>query len=690
MENSRPDGGDLAERLERLFQVLDQGEEKRAKQKLLSPTLRQFRYINGALFSGALPLAAFDAKMRAILLDCCDFDWNKISPAIFGAMFQGVMDKAQRRELGAHYTSEENILKLINPLFMDALWQEFENAKNTPARLDKLHERIAGLKFLDPACGCGNFLIIAYRELRRLELAILKMKIASAQKIMGLDSLVRVRVSQFFGIEKEDFPCQIARVGLWLMDHLMNLEVAAQFGEYFARLPLKDGAHILNANALTQDWNRLVPVGELAFILGNPPFSGARVMGREQKEDLLNIFQGAQNAGNLDYVCCWFRKAADMMNQNPGVKTALVATNSICQGEQAALLWQPLFAEGFEIDFAYRTFKWSNEARGKAAVHCVIVGFSKVAGGERKIFDEQGEPSQATQINAYLVDAPPISISSRQKPLCPAPEIGIGNKPIDGGHYLFTPEEKDEFLALEPLAAKYFRPWLGAEEFINNKQRFCLWLGDCQPEELKEMPLCLERVAQVKHYRLASKSEPTRKLAETPRRFHVENMPDKEYIVIPKVSSEKRQYIPVGFISRTALSSDLLFLIPKGTLFHFGILTSSAHNAWMRAVAGRLKSDYRYSKDLVYNNFPWPKPSEAQRANIVKLAQGVLDARALYKGASLADLYDPLTMPDELFKAHQRLDAAVLAAYGFAKNLDEAGIVAKLFELYARLAGAES
>lgn len=686
VENSRPDGGDLAERLERLFQVLDQGEEKRARQKLLSPTLLQFRYINGALFSGALPLAAFDARMRTILLDCCDFDWNKISPAIFGAMFQGVMDKAQRRELGAHYTSEENILKLINPLFMDELWQEFESAKSIPARLDKLHERIASLKFLDPACGCGNFLIIAYRELRRLELAILKMKIASSQKTIGLESLVKVRVSQFYGIEKEDFPCQIARVGLWLMDHLMNLEVAAQFGEYFARLPLKDSAHLVHANALALDWNELAPARELSFIFGNPPFSGARVMGGEQKQDTLEIFKGVKNVGNLDYVCCWFRKAADMMNQNPAIRTALVATNSICQGEQASLLWQPLFAEGFKIDFAWRTFKWSNEARGKAAVHCVIVGFSKGSGGKRLLFDEEGKPGTVAQINAYLADAPQISVSSRQKPLCPVPEIGMGNQPIDGGHYLFAPEEMAEFLALEPLAQKYFRPWLGAEEFINSKKRFCLWLGHCPPEELREMPLCLERVANVKEYRLASSRPSTRKLANAPRRFQTENMPDKEYIVIPKVSSEKRQYIPIGFISNDTLSSDLLFLIAKSTLYHFGILTSSAHNAWMRAVAGRLEMRYRYSKDLVYNNFPWPKPSEAQKAKIEKLAQGVLDARALYPEASLADLYDPLTMPDELFKAHQRLDAAVLVAYGFAKNLDEAGIVAKLFELYARLA----
>ncbi len=622
--------------------------------------------------------------MRQTLLDCCAFDWNKISPAIFGAMFQGVMDKKQRRELGAHYTSEENILKLINPLFMDALWREFDRVKAVPARLDAFHHKIASLKFLDPACGCGNFLIITYRELRLLELEILKMKTNTGQRHLDISTMLKVSVEQFYGIEYEDFPCQIAQVGMWLMDHQMNLRVADMFGMYYARLPLTQSATIVHANALRMDWEDVVPAKELSYILGNPPFVGARIMSAEQKDDLLHVFEDTKNAGNLDYVCCWYKKAVEIMQKNRRISTALVSTNSIAQGEQVAILWKPFFDKGIHIHFAYRTFKWSNEAKGKAAVHCVIVGFGMQKQTDNFIVNNDTR-HKAENINGYLIDASNICIESRKKPLCAVPEIGIGNKPIDGGYYLFTEAEKNEFVKKEPLSEKYFRKWLGSEEFINGKVRYCLWLGDCPPSELKSMPECLKRVDAVKQYRLASKSAPTRKLADKPRRFHVENMPTSEYIVIPEVSSENRYYIPLGFLSPDILSSNLVKIIPNATLYHFGILTSSVHMAWTRAVAGRLKSDYRYSKDIVYNNFPWPEADGKQKATIEPLAQAVLDARALFPESSLADLYDPLTMPPELLKAHQKLDRAVMKLYGFKANMAEAEVVAKLFERYQRL-----
>lgn len=684
IENSREDGSDLSSRLAQLFEILNCSDVIRAKRKLLTPTLLQFRYINGGLFAQSLPFADFNAKMRQTLLNCCAFDWNKISPAIFGAMFQGVMDKKQRRELGAHYTSEENILKLINPLFMDALWREFDRVKAVPARLDAFHHKIASLKFLDPACGCGNFLIITYRELRLLELEILKMKTNTGQRHLDISTMLKVSVEQFYGIEYEDFPCQIAQVGMWLMDHQMNLRVADMFGMYYARLPLTQSATIVHANALRMDWEDVVPAKELSYILGNPPFVGARIMSAEQKDDLLHVFEDTKNAGNLDYVCCWYKKAVEIMQKNRRISTALVSTNSIAQGEQVAILWKPFFDKGIHIHFAYRTFKWSNEAKGKAAVHCVIVGFGMQKQTDNFIVNNDTR-HKAENINGYLIDASNICIESRKKPLCAVPEIGIGNKPIDGGYYLFTEAEKNEFVKKEPLSEKYFRKWLGSEEFINGKVRYCLWLGDCPPSELKSMPECLKRVEAVKKYRLASKSAPTRKLADKPRRFHVENMPTSEYIVIPEVSSENRYYIPIGFLHPDILSSNLVKIIPNATLYHFGILTSSVHMAWMRAVAGRLEMRYRYSKDIVYNNFPWPEADGKQKATIEPLAQAVLDARALFPESSLADLYDPLTMPPELLKAHQKLDRAVMKLYGFKANMAEAEVVAKLFERYQRL-----
>ena len=450
-------------------------------------------------------------------------------------------------------------------------------------------------------------------------------------------------------------------------------------------LPLKSYANIVEGNALRLNWEDVVPKGELNYIMGNPPFVGARMMSPEQKDDLNSVFPGWKNAGNLDYVSCWYKNAADLMD-GTAVRSALVSTNSVTQGESVANLWKPLFEAGIHIDFAHRTFRWDSEAKMKAHVHCVIVGFSVAPNSKPKVIFTSDRPQIAENINGYLLDADNVFVESRNKPICDVPEIGIGNKPIDGGNYLFTEEEMQEFVEKEPASKKWFKPWYGSQEFINRKPRYCLWLGDCPPNELRKMPECMKRVNAVRQLRLESKSAGTRKLADTPTRFHVENMPKGTYIVIPEVSSERRKYVPMGFMSPDILCSNLVKIIPNATLYHFGILTSNVHMAWMRAVCGRLKSDYRYSKDVVYNNFPWPTPTDEQKAKIKETAQAILDARALYPDSSLADLYDETTMPSELRKAHQQNDKAVMRAYGFdIKTTTEATCVAELMKLYQAL-----
>ncbi|MCD8366886.1 MAG: class I SAM-dependent DNA methyltransferase, partial [Clostridiales bacterium] len=447
-------------------------------------------------------------------------------------------------------------------------------------------------------------------------------------------------------------------------------------------LPLKSYTNIVEGNALRMDWEDVVPKHKLTTIMGNPPFIGARMMGSEQKKDVNDVFPGWKNAGNLDYVCCWYKKAADLM-AGTSIRAALVSTNSVSQGESVANLWKPLMESGVHIDFAHRTFRWDSEAKIKAHVHCVIIGFSIAPSSKERIIYTDGRPQIVSNINGYLIDANNVFVESRSKPICDVPEIGIGNKPIDGGNYLFTEEERDEFLKKEPTAQKYFKPWYGSQEFINRCPRYCLWLGDCTPNELRKMPECMKRIEAVREFRLASKSAGTRKIAEKPTRFHVENMPKGTYIVIPEVSSERRRYVPMGFMTPDILCSNLVKIVPDATLYHFGVLTSNVHMAWMRAVCGRLKSDYRYSKDVVYNNFPWPTPTEAQKAKIEQTAQAILDARALYPGSSLADLYDELTMPPELRKAHQNNDRAVMQAYGFSvKDMTESTCVAELMKLY--------
>jgi len=686
-ERTSEDGSDLGHHLSTLFQVLNTPREKRLKN--LDEQLAAFPYVNGKLFEELLPAAAFDSAMRQELLECCSLDWSRISPAIFGSLFQSIMDKQARRNLGAHYTSEENILKLIKPLFLDALWEEFEKIKHNKNKLFEFHKKLRRLNFLDPACGCGNFLVIAYRELRLLELEILRASRFMTQSELNIHSLLHLNVDQFYGIEIEEFPAQIAQVALWLMDHQMNLLVSEEFGLYFVRIPLQTSSTIVCGNALTLDWKTVVSPWRVSYIMGNPPFVGAKFMNDEQRKDVALVFDGIKNAGLLDFVAAWYVNAVRFM-KGENIRCAFVSTNSITQGEQVGVLWRWMLDEGMKIFFAHRTFQWNNEARGKAAVHCVIIGFAETDISPKRIFEYEnikGKPHQikAQNINPYLVDAPNLVLTNRSTPICSVPQIGIGNKPIDDGNYLFTEEEKNSFLEKEPQAAPYFRRWLGADEFLNGYHRYCLWLGDCSPSELKKMPEALKRVEAVKKFRLASKSTPTRKLAETPTRFHVENMPKMSFLLVPEVSSERRYYIPIGFEIPKTLCSNLVKIAPDAKLYHFGIISSLMHNAWMRTVCGRLESRYRYSAGIVYNNFPWPEnPTEKQKQAVETAAQGVLDARAQFPGSSLADLYDPLTMPPTLLKAHQTLDRAVDAAYGKTTFKTEAERVAFLFELYQK------
>jgi len=698
IEESKADGSDLSFRIFNLFDILNTDEKTRAKRSHLSDMYNKFKYINGALFETPLPPADFDAKMRQILLDCINFDWAEISPAIFGAMFQGVMDDQQRREMGAHYTSEENILKLINPLFMDELWAEFHKIKTNEKALEAFHNKIARLKFLDPACGCGNFLIITYRELRKLELEILRMMYSSQQRVLDISSLLKVTVEQFYGIEYEHFPCQIAQVGMWLIDHQMNLKVE-EFGLYYERLPLTQSATIVHGNALGLDWEDVVPKHELSYILGNPPFLGYSNQNAEQKADMLEVYLDAKGkpfktAGKIDYVAAWYYKAAKY-TQYTTIRTAFVSTNSIVQGEQVAAVWKPLFDMfGIHIDFAYRTFKWANEAKGKAAVHCVIVGFSTKRGVQKIIYD--GDKKTFPQIiNFYLIDAPNVFIESRKKPVCDVPDMITGNRPADGGNLIIEDKDLDTFIKADPLSQKYIRPFMGAEEFINNKKRWCLWLVGVPPSELRKMPEVLKRVELCRKNRESAPDAGRRKLAETPTLFREQKTSNVDYIVVPQVSSENRRYIPIGYVSYETIASNLVCLIPESTLYHFGILTSNVHMAWTRVVCGRLKSDYRYSKDIVYNNFPWPQADEKQQAEISALAQAILDARAKYPGESLADMYGKvhngifmgLDYYPDLKKAHKALDSAVMKLYGFPAKADftEARCVAALMEMYQTL-----
>ena len=687
-ERTNEDGSDLGHHLSTLFQVLNTPREKRLKN--LDEQLDAFNYINGKLFEEMLPAAGFDSAMRQELLNCCALDWSRISPAIFGSLFQSIMDKAARRNLGAHYTSEENILKLIKPLFLDGLWDEFEKVKHSKKNLFEFHKKLRRLNFLDPACGCGNFLVIAYRELRLLELAILRASRTSEQSLLDVHSLINLNVDQFFGIEIEEFPAQIAQVALWLMDHQMNLLVSEEFGLYFVRIPLVVSSTIVCGNALRIDWETVVPARHVSYIMGNPPFSGAMVMSDQARADLAFVFSDLKGSGILDFVACWYWLAAKFICTTT-IAVGFVSTNSICQGEQVGLLWQPIL-ERFKcrINFAHRTFKWSNEAKGKAAVHCVIIGFAAHDAPIKIIYEYDaidGEPHavKAKNINPFLIDAPDVLLVNRNYPICQVPAMRFGSMPRDGGNLILTDSEAKIFLATEPAAEKWLRPYTGAQEFLNGDMRWCLWLLGAPPSELHNMPQTLERIDATRKFRLESKAVTTRKFAETPTLFCQIAQPETDYLLIPRVSSERRKYIPIGFMNKSVIANDQVLTITSASLFHFGVLCSIMHNAWMRYTCGRLKSDFRYSKDIVYNNYPWPEnPSEKQKQAIETAAQAVLDARAQFPGSTLADLYDPLTMPPALLKAHQTLDRAVDAAYGKTNFQTEAQRVAFLFELYQK------
>ena len=714
-QHTHADGSDLDGKLQNLFDTLNR--EKRPKS--LPNELQNFPYINGSVFDGQLERCYFDGEARTRLLSCAeDFDWSQISPAIFGSLFQAVIHhdgevlkakSTKRRELGAHYTSETNILRVIKPLFLDALAFELRAAKRSKKALEDFLRKLRQLMFFDPACGCGNFLVIAYREIRRLELEAAEALLAIAQKSRVVtDTLdakqfgqIQCDVHQFHGIEIEASAAHIATVALWLTDHQENQRASKALGGNFTRLPLKNKGNIVCANALTKDWASVLVPEMCDYVIGNPPFIGAKFMGDEQRADVARVFGSIHNAGLLDFVAAWYVKAAHYVKANPAVRVAFVSTNSITQGEQVGVLWSWMLAQGMQIQFAHRTFQWSNDAKGVAAVHCVIIGFGAASLPGKTIYqydDIRGEPLAVpvANINPYLVDAPDVVLPRRGKPICDVPEIGIGNKPIDDGNYLFTTEEKAEFLKLEPGARQFFRRWLGADEFLNGWERWCLWLGDATSAELRALPEVMKRVQAVKASRLASKSLPTQKLAATPTRFHVEFMPKRSYMVIPEVSSERREYIPMGYLPPATLASNKLRLLPAASLYEFGVLMSRMHMAWTNYTCGRLKSDYQYSIHIVYNNFPWPgyeskealAQAERAQAAIKIAAQAVLDARATDKSQSLADLYDPDTMPPALRKAHQKLDKAVDAAYGYKGGADDAARVSFLFTLYQQLTGA--
>ena len=678
------DGSDLGSKLTELFQVLNTPFEKRLKN--LDESLATFPYVNGKLFEEFLPIPSFDSKMREILLECCYLDWSKISPAIFGSLFQSIMDKEHRRNLGAHYTSEANILKLIRPLFLDELYEKFEKVKKNKKQLAEFHKELSTLHFLDPACGSGNFLIIAYRELRILELEILK--ILYSENVLDISSIVWCDVDQFHGIEVEEFPAQIAQVAMWLIDHQMNMMISEHFGQYFVRLPLKKSANIVHANSLQISWEDVISKEKLTYILGNPPFIGKQLQNKEQKDDMARIFNKVQGAGVLDYVTAWYLKASKYI-QNRKIKVAFVSTNSIVQGEQVAILWKELFSNyGIKIHFAHQTFNWSNEAKSNAAVHVVIVGFASFDTTNKKIFEYENIKAEAHEkivknITPYLVEGDDIVIEKRRKPICDVPNISFGSMPNDGGNFLLTDEEKEELIKQEPLSEKYIKPLLSASEFLNGKNRWCLWLEDLNPNDLKSMPLVKQRVENVKKLREESSREATKKLAEYPTLFGEIRQPKTEYIGIPLNTSGNRIYIPFGYFPKDFISNNTMSVVAKSSLFHFGVLTSIMHMSWIKYICGRIKSDYRYSNELVYNNYPFPKNvSEKQKKAVEEKAQNVLNIRSQFSDCSLADLYDPLSMPPNLKKAHQELDKAVDNCYGSKLFKNDKERIEFLFGLY--------
>lgn len=723
------DGANIGDTLDRLFVTLNTKEGLR--QKSLADHFKLFPYVNGRLFEEHLTTPTFDRAMRDMLMELCGLDWGRISPAIFGAMFQSVIEldaKDRRRQLGAHYTSETNILRLIGPLFLDELHAELAKAKNNKNQLFEFHKKLNRLAFLDPACGCGNFLVITYRELRHLEIEVLRAAEKFGSRIGGVFQALKVDVDQFYGIEVEEFPAQVAQVAMWLMDHQMNIEASEVFGEPILRIPLQKSANIRLANALRIDWTQFVLPTRINYILGNPPFVGAMVMTEEQHEDMVTVGPDVKGIGVLDYVAGWYLKAADYISATPegfsglisktakgrkkfkdvrfgkgeaalsdlfadaadvevrsrrSIRCAFVSTNSVAQGEQVGILWSELFRRGVKIHFAHRTFQWMNEAPGKAAVHCVIIGFAANEPTKKRLFeyaDIRGEPHEVdvTNVNSYLLDGPDVLLPNRDVPISNVPGMRYGNMPRDDGNLLLTPTERDDLLATEPQIAPWIRLFLGAREFLNGELRYCLWLKDIPPKTLAESPKTLSRIRRVKEFRAASKATSTRKFAETPALFCQISQPKARYVLVPRHSSENRSFIPLGFFGQENIVSDSCMCVPDATVFHFGILSSTMHMAWVRYTCGRIKNDYRYSKDIVYNNFPWPDVADPEaytstkasklRGAIEDAARSILNCReAEFRrdpSVNLAILYNPETMPSALRKAHQDLDRSVDRAYG--------------------------
>ena len=677
----------LREQLIKLFQVLNTKPEDR--DPYMRSDLAEFPYVSGGLFAEEIEIPRFTEEIRTLLLKnaSMNFDWSFISPTIFGAVFESTLNPESRRSGGMHYTSIENIHKVIDPLFLDDLKEEFATIMAEPIvkqrrkMLVEYQNKLAGLTFLDPACGSGNFLTETYLSLRRLENKVIQ-ELQGGQVVMGaFVNPIKVNINQFYGIEINDFAVTVATIALWISEAQMIMETERIIHQDIDFLPLKTYTNIHEKNALRTDWETIVPKEKLNYIIGNPPFVGNNYMNDSQRADLAPFFPKNKT---LDYVSCWFVKAAAYIF-NTKVRCALVSTNSITQGEQVPLLWKEMFnTYNIHIDFAHRTFRWDSEASLKAHVHCVIIGFSfsdnKVI---KKIYDNDKE-RKATNINAYLMDAPNVFIDSRSKPIYNVPVMRKGNQPTDGGNLIIENEDYNDFITKEPEARKYIRKLIGAKELINSLPRYCLWLVNITPGELRKLPLVIKRIEAVKEMRLASNDPGTRKLAETPHLFRETKNPDT-YVVVPSVSSERRRYVPMGFLTSETIPTNLVLIIPDATLYHFGILESNVHMAWMRAVCGRLKSDYRYSKDIVYNNFPWPTPTAEQQAKIEQTAQAILDARANYPDSSLADLYDPNIMPYDLLQAHRNNDRAVMTAYGFSTKMTESECVAALFNLYSEM-----
>ncbi len=698
------DGADLGLWLTQLFQVLDTPEGRR--QRTLDEDLARFPYVNGDLFRGALRIPAFDAAMRAALLDACRFDWSNISPAIFGALFQSVMEPAERRAQGAHYTTEQNILKVIEPLFLDDLHAEFariraRRGRNRRSRLQRFQAELGRLTFFDPACGCGNFLILAYRELRLLEIEVIreirKAAALSGQVVFDAGWQSVVDVDQFHGIELGEFPARIAETALWMMDHIMNNRMSLEFHRTFVRIPLEKSPQIVHGDALEIDWSDLLPPGECSFVLGNPPFSGFVMRVREKQAQARNLMKRLGASGSrLDYVAAWFLKAGAYF-QGRRARIAFVATNSITQGEQVAQLWPALFDRyGLEIAFAHQTFAWGSDARGVARVHVVILGLSdrNSASGERRLFAQESPSSDSQEIRVsalspYLFDVSGLEnahlvVQRRRTPFAGFPNIGVGTKPVDGGHYLFGEEEREVFIAREPRAARLLRPFLGGYEYINNHRRWILHVSGASPAFLRSLPNVMERIRAVRQYRTNQAGQLGRSLAEQPTDYHVSVVPERPFLVIPEVSSERRRYVPIGWMTPPVIPSNKLLVVQDAELWHLVLLMSALHMAWLRHIGGRLKSDYSYSGGLVYNTFP-PPPERVDLAKLEPLAQAVLDARAAHPKTTLADLYDPDLMPPNLRKAHQTLDRAVDRLYrrkGFASDHER---IEHLFMLYEKM-----